>query len=51
MTLHQLTVAQDQQRKGYGEILLVDALQKTLNVSHKMGIAVHFADAQQEQKA
>lgn len=47
--LAKLAVAQDQQRKGYGEILLIDAMQKTLNVSHKMGIAGLFVDAKHEQ--
>jgi hypothetical protein len=47
--LAKLAVAQDQQRKGYGEILLIDAMQKTLNVSHKMGIAGLFVDAKNEQ--
>ena len=47
--LAKLAVSQDQQRKGYGEILLIDAMQKTLNVSNKMGIAGLFVDAKHEQ--
>jgi len=47
--LAKLAVAQDQQRKGYGEMLLIDAMQKTWNVSQKMGIAGLFVDAKHEQ--
>lgn len=47
--LAKLAVALEQQRKGYGEILLIDALQKTLNVSQQMGIAGLFVDAKHEQ--
>jgi len=43
--LAKLAVALDKQRKGYGEILLIDAMQKTLNVSDAMGIAGLFVDA------
>lgn len=43
--LARLAVSLDQQRKGYGEILLIDAMQKTLNVSEAMGIAGLFVDA------
>jgi hypothetical protein len=32
-------VAIDQQKKGYGELVLIDAMQKTLNVSYNMGVA------------
>lgn len=47
--LAKLAVAHDHQRKGYGGILLIDAMQKTLNVSYKMGIAGLFVDAKHEQ--
>ncbi len=46
--LVKLAVIQDKQRKGYGAILLVDAMQKTLHVSHTMGIAGLFVDAKDE---
>ena len=46
--LVKLSVTQDKQRKGYGAILLVDAMQKTLHVSHTMGIAGLFVDAKDE---
>ncbi|MCX7085857.1 MAG: GNAT family N-acetyltransferase [Methylococcales bacterium] len=47
--LAKLAVAHHQQRKGYGEVLLIEAMQKTLNVSYKMGIAGLFVDAKHEQ--
>jgi len=47
--LAKLAVAIDQQKKGYGELLLIDAMQKTLNVSYKMGVAGLFVDAKHEQ--
>ena len=47
--LAKLAVAHHQQRKGYGEVLLIDAMQKTLNVAYKMGIAGLFVDAKHEQ--
>jgi ribosomal protein S18 acetylase RimI-like enzyme len=47
--LAKLAVSTDQQRKGYGEILLIDAMQKTLCVSNSMGIAGLFVDAKQQQ--
>jgi len=43
--LAKLAVSQTQQHKGYGEMLLIDAMQKTLQVSQKMGIAGLFVDA------
>ena len=46
--LVKLAVTQDKQRKGYGAILLVDAMQKTLHVSHTMGIAGLFVDSKDE---
>ena len=47
--LAKLAVAIDQQKKGYGELLLIDAMQKILNVSYKMGVAGLFVDAKHEQ--
>jgi predicted acetyltransferase len=47
--LAKLAVSIDQQRKGYGEILLIDAMQKTLNVSKTMGLAGLFVDAKHKQ--
>lgn len=47
--LAKLAVAVDQQRKGYGEMLLIDAMQKTLYVSNTMGIAGLFVDAKHQQ--
>lgn len=47
--LAKLAVAQDQQRKGYGELLLIDAMQKTFNVSQTMGLAGLFVDAKHQQ--
>ncbi|MBE0472549.1 MAG: GNAT family N-acetyltransferase [Methyloprofundus sp.] len=47
--LAKLAVSIDQQRKGYGETLLIDALQKTLNVSKTMGLAGLFVDAKHKQ--
>jgi len=47
--LAKLAVSADQQRKGYGETLLIDAMQKTLSVSNAMGIAGLFVDAKHQQ--
>lgn len=47
--LARLAVAKDQQRKGYGQLLLIDALQKTVHVSQVMGIAGLFVDAKHKQ--
>ncbi len=47
--LARLAVSIKHQRKGYGEILLIDAIQKTLTVSENMGIAGLFVDAKHEQ--
>lgn len=47
--LAKLAVAVIQQRKGYEEILLIEAMKKTLTVSYKMGIAGLFVDAKHEQ--
>jgi len=43
--LARLAVSMSQQRKGYGELLLIDAMRKTVNVSNSMGIAGLFVDA------
>ena len=47
--LAKLAVSINQQRKGYGETLLIDAMQKTLNVSKTMGLAGLFVDAKHQQ--
>jgi GNAT superfamily N-acetyltransferase len=47
--LAKLAVSVDQQRKGYGKTLLIDAMQKTLNVSNAMGIAGLLVDAKHQQ--
>ena len=47
--LARLAVSHEQQRKGYGQLMLIDALQKTLNVSYAMGIAGLFVDAKHAQ--
>ena len=47
--LAKLAVSVDQQRKGYGEALLIDAMQKTLNVSQTMGLSGLFVDAKHKQ--
>jgi len=47
--LARLAVASNNQRKGYGELLLIDAMQKTLNVAENMGVAGLFVDAKHEQ--
>ena len=47
--LAKLAVFVEQQRKGYGETLLIDAMQKTLNVSQTMRLAGLFADAKHQQ--
>jgi predicted GNAT family N-acyltransferase len=47
--LARLAVSIKHQKKGYGEILIIDAIQKTLAVSENMGIAGLFVDAKHEQ--
>lgn len=47
--LARLAVAQNHQRKGYGEMLLIDAMKKILYVSKTMGIAGLFVDAKHQQ--
>ena len=47
--LAKLAVSLEQQRKGLGELLLIDAMQKTLNVSNSMRIAGLFVDAKHQQ--
>ena len=47
--LARLAVSHAQQRKGYDQLILIDALQKTLNVSYAMGIAGLFVDAKDTQ--
>jgi GNAT superfamily N-acetyltransferase len=46
--LARLAVLENEQRKGYGELLVVDAMKKTLNVSNSIGIAGLFVDAKHE---
>ena len=46
--LARLAVSANQQKKGYGELLVIDAMQKTLNVSNSIGIAGLFVDAKHE---
>lgn len=48
--LARLAVSSTNQRKGYGKVLLIDAMKKTINVSKAMGIAGLFVDAK-DQKA
>lgn len=47
--LARLAVSTAYQRKGYGELLIIDAMQKTLEVSNAMGVAGLFVDAKHEQ--
>ncbi len=47
--LARLAVLENEQRKGYGELLVVNAMKKTLNVSNSIGIAGLFVDAKHEQ--
>ncbi len=47
--LARLAVSTNQQRKGYGELLIIDAMKKTLNVSRNMGISGLFVDAKHKQ--
>ncbi len=46
--LARLAVSVNQQRKGYGELLMIDAMQKILNASNSIGIAGLFVDAKDE---
>lgn len=43
--LARLAVSKDCQRQGYGAYLLVEAMQKTLDVNEAMGLAGLFVDA------
>ena len=43
--LARLAVSKDWQRQGYGAYLLVEAMQKTLDVNEAMGLAGLFVDA------
>jgi len=47
--LARLAVSLAQQKKGYGEFLIIDAIKKTLSVSTNIGIAGLFVDAKHEQ--
>lgn len=46
--LARLAVSTSYQRKGYGELLLIDAMRKTLTVADSIGIAGLFVDAKHE---
>jgi len=46
--LARLAVLEKEQRKGYGELLVIDAMKKTLNVSNSIGVAGLFVDAKHE---
>ena len=46
--LARLAILLNEQRKGYGELLVIDAMKKTLNVSNSIGIAGLFVDAKHE---
>ena len=45
MKLARLAVDINQQKKGYGQLLMVDALHKALNVAKNLGIVGLFVDA------
>lgn len=47
--LARLAVSTNMQRQGFGELMLVDAMQKTLLVAQNLGIAGLFVDAKHEQ--
>ena len=47
--LARLAVSSTSQRNGYGKILLIDAMSKTINVSKAMGIAGLFVDAKHQE--
>jgi N-acetylglutamate synthase-like GNAT family acetyltransferase len=47
--LAHLAVSTSMQRQGLGELMLVDAMQKTLLVAQNLGIAGLFVDAKHEQ--
>lgn len=46
--LARLAVGLTFQKKGFGKILLIDAMQKTINVSMEMGVVGLFVDAKHE---
>jgi len=47
--LARLAVSLEQQRKGYGELLLIDAINKTIDVSSNLGIVGLFVDAKNKE--
>ena len=47
--LARLAVSSNRQRQGLGEMMLVDAMQKTLLVAQNLGIAGLFVDAKHQQ--
>jgi ribosomal protein S18 acetylase RimI-like enzyme len=46
--LARLAVSTQQQRQGYGKLLVIDAMQKTLNVANSIGVTGLFVDAKNE---
>ncbi|MBF0266316.1 MAG: GNAT family N-acetyltransferase [Gammaproteobacteria bacterium] len=46
--LARLAVAVKQQRKGYGELLIIEAMNKTIEVASNLGIAGLFVDAKNQ---
>lgn len=48
LTLARLAVAQSEQKKGYGEMLLVDAMLRAKNVSRQTGGYALFVDAKDQ---
>ena len=47
--LARLAVSSNMQRQGFGELMLVDAMQKTLLVAQNLGIAGLFVDAKHDE--
>ncbi len=47
--LAKLAISSDYQQQGYGEILLIDAIQKTLTASKSIGLSGLFVDAKDKQ--
>jgi len=47
--LARLAVSKSRQRSGYGAVLLVDAIKKTVSAAEHVGIAGLFVDAKHEQ--
>jgi len=47
--LARLAVLLEQQRKGYGELLIIDSIKKTIDVSNNLGIVGLFVDAKNKE--